>query len=441
MSLMNSLGTSLTIKGDDGFNFGALATTAVIAAVHDRRYNTVLGDSWLIHPTQKGEQVAQVLSGAGFTTMVNFLKPKRFEGDLYAVVDMTTSEKESKCNCIANVEQRNGMLIVSLIAGSPEDAKKALAFFKEQFKKWTPPRVETEPKSHVNFWMMGPHGPTSNTRLLDVTTWPSIKTNYPTNVGNALEQLVNHKADKSGQIVMLHGDPGVGKTWLLRALAWEWQPWCTMHYIMDAGELLNGSPAYMTQLLFAQGGPDGRNILRNALMEDEDEGEGENGEEKSDEELLKQALDTEQKTKALFGSERWRLIILEDTGELLTMDAAARTGGGLGRLLNAADGMLGQGSRVLFLITTNEPLEKIHPAVARPGRALANIHFDRFPRKEAQEWVEKNGGDPKKVDKDLSLAEMYAVVGGKPGVTQVVAEADKKSLGFKAGANLAGMVK
>ncbi len=54
--------------------------------------------------------------------------------------------------------------------------------------------------------------------------------------------------------------------------------------------------------------------------------------------------------------ERWRMLVLEDTGELLSIDAKERAGRGLSRLLNAVDGLLGQGSRVLLLITTNEEL-------------------------------------------------------------------------------------
>ena len=71
----------------------------------------------------------------------------------------------------------------------------------------------------------------------------------------------------------------------------------------------------------------------------------------------------------------WKLVILEDTGELLTADASARTGHALSRLLNITDGMLGQGSKTLFLITTNEPLESFHEAVARPGRCASQVEF------------------------------------------------------------------
>ena len=71
----------------------------------------------------------------------------------------------------------------------------------------------------------------------------------------------------------------------------------------------------------------------------------------------------------------WRLLVLEDTGELLTPDAKTVIGQGLSRFLNVVDGLIGQGLRVLVLVTTNEEIRKLHPAVARPGRCAANVSF------------------------------------------------------------------
>ena len=80
--------------------------------------------------------------------------------------------------------------------------------------------------------------------------------------------------------------------------------------------------------------------------------------------------------------------ILEDTGELLAADAKERTGQGLSRLLNVVDGLIGQGLRVLVLVTTNETLRSLHPAVSRPGRCASQIEFAAFTADEAAEWLE-----------------------------------------------------
>lgn len=74
----------------------------------------------------------------------------------------------------------------------------------------------------------------------------------------------------------------------------------------------------------------------------------------------------------------------------------------MGRLLNLADGLLGQGLRCLFLITTNEQLGRIHPAVVRPGRCLAQVEFGPLPASQAARLL----GRPVAVP--MTLAEVMA---------------------------------
>ena len=147
-----------------------------------------------------------------------------------------------------------------------------------------------------------------------------------------------------GRLLLWHGIPGTGKTYALRALGWEWRTWCDFHYVTDPETFFGSSPAYMLDVL---------------LGEDDDDDEG----------------------------GRWRLLILEDTGELLAADAKERTGQGLSRLLNVVDGLIGQGLRVLVLVTTNETLRSLHPAVSRPGRCASQIEFGAFAAEEAAEWL------------------------------------------------------
>jgi hypothetical protein len=112
---------------------------------------------------------------------------------------------------------------------------------------------------------------------------------------------------------------------------------------------------------------------------------------------------------------RWRVLILEDTGELLSMDAKERAGQGLSRLLNAVDGLLGQDSRLLLLITTNEELGALHAAVTRPGRCASQIEFLPLSSKEAALWLPshadlRNGMAPKG---PRTIAELYASLEGR----------------------------
>jgi ATP-dependent 26S proteasome regulatory subunit len=106
----------------------------------------------------------------------------------------------------------------------------------------------------------------------------------------------------------------------------------------------------------------------------------------------------------------WRLLVLEDTGELLATDAKLRTGQGLSRLLNVVDGLIGQGLRVLVLVTTNEEVGSLNPAVARPGRCAATVAFTEFDPAEATEWLARSGAGA--VNDAKTLAELFALSSG-----------------------------
>ena len=41
----------------------------------------------------------------------------------------------------------------------------------------------------------------------------------------------------------------------------------------------------------------------------------------------------------------------------------------------------------MILITTNEDLGKLNPAIMRPGRCASEIEFSRFTPEEANRWL------------------------------------------------------
>ena len=108
----------------------------------------------------------------------------------------------------------------------------------------------------------------------------------------------------------------------------------------------------------------------------------------------------------------WRLLVLEDTGELLTPDAKSVIGQGLSRFLNVVDGLIGQGLRVLVLVTTNEEIKALHPAVARPGRAAANIEFTPLSGDEAAAWLQGRQ-ITESPHRERTLATLYAMLEGR----------------------------
>jgi hypothetical protein len=82
--------------------------------------------------------------------------------------------------------------------------------------------------------------------------------------------------------------------------------------------------------------------------------------------------------------------------------------------------LIGQGLRILVLVTTNEPLKALHPAVARPGRCAANIEFGRLSAEEAADWLQDHG-EAEPVGEPTLLADLYATVEGREPVSAAFA--------------------
>ena len=82
---------------------------------------------------------------------------------------------------------------------------------------------------------------------------------------------------------------------------------------------------------------------------------------------------------------------------------------------------------MLVLVTTNEPIRKLHPAVARPGRCAANIAFDSLTPDEASTWLAEHGATDG-TGTAMTLAELYARAAGRdPSKTRLVSFADENS--------------
>jgi len=111
----------------------------------------------------------------------------------------------------------------------------------------------------------------------------------------------------------------------------------------------------------------------------------------------------------------WRLVVVEDVDELLRADARAVSGQALSRLLNLTDGMIGQGLNLALLLTTNEPVGQLHPAVTRPGRCLAEVTFTELSAPEAAAWL---GAGHVRPERPVTLAELYALRGDVPSTTR-----------------------
>ena len=253
------------------------------------------------------------------------------------------------------------------VAGSRDEAVAIEAKVKDLL-----PEATLKTRVQVNFWYWASmRGFAARLkRLLVVPTWDEIAGNYPVSTRELLGSLIRDGVEpSSGQLLLWFGEPGSGKTYALRALLREWRDKFSLHYISD------------TDSFFANG----EYMLSVMLNEDEDQ---------------------------------WKLFILEDAGEFLVPDARQQMGQGLSRLLNASDGLIGQGLKSMFLITTNEPTSRLHPAVSRPGRCAAQIEFNSFAPDEAGEWLQSRGAEVADLPGELRLADLYSRLRGENRTTR-----------------------
>jgi hypothetical protein len=270
-------------------------------------------------------------------------------------------------------------------------------------KLFPPPDPSSSHEVPVTFWMYTPQGPRPSWRPIAVPAWDEIETNYAMGTRNQLAALMSDfQPARGGQLVLWHGEAGTGKTFALRALAWEWREWCQIHYIVDPDSFFGEHADYLMSVLLEPPFPMmvggerfGPSVAVGTFHEEYD-------------------MDEEEDDRL------WRLLVMEDTGELLSADARERTGQGLSRFLNVVDGLIGQGLRVIVLVTTNEEIKKLHPAVARPGRCAANVMFDALSREEASEWLSVHGVDEESRGA-RTLASLYAQAEGRdPSETVLV---------------------
>ena len=281
-------------------------------------------------------------------------------------LDLEVSLVRLRWGPVALLQSLHGAVTVHLAAKDGEALDRAEAEIRAALRPVDPPYE----KVGITFWAGGAGGPDWAHREITAPTWSELEDNHAAATGTALAPLMGATEPGTGRLVLWHGMPGTGKTHAVRALVREWREWCIPHFITDPEVFLGGG---------------GKGYVLDVLGR----------------------LDPDPKR-----DREWRLVILEDAGELLAADARARTGQALSRLLNVTDGLLGQGLNAIVLVTTNEPLAKLHPAVQRPGRCWADVEFLPLSAQEASAWLGANGTDAV-VTSPAPIAELYALRDGR----------------------------
>lgn len=216
------------------------------------------------------------------------------------------------------------------------------------------------------FWTEGRHGPIGVQRILTVPTWADTAHNYPASTRQGLAPVMADldTTAMGGRLMLWHGRPGTGKTSAIRALAREHAGVARVDVILEPEAFLGRGAGLLT-----------------AVLDGDDDA----------------------------GSEKWRILVFEDADELIAVDAKERAGQSLSRLLNLADGLFGQGFKVLALVTTNEPMTAFHPAATRAGRCGSLVDFASFGPAEAAEWLATAPTAAPPLTGRVTLAELYAI--------------------------------
>lgn len=272
--------------------------------------------------------------------------------------------------CVARILIGRGTVDIVVAAKTESEANVVKGRIAELLK---PPKQDPS-QVPITFWSESGGGGSRAHRKIECPGWADLSSGYDQEAAACMGRLVNIKEPDAGRLILWFGPPGTGKTHAIKALARHWQDWCACHLVTDPERFLESSQYAMDVLT---------------------------------------SRDPE------FGMSRdWNLVVLEDSGELLRNDAREKTGQALSRLLNLTDGLLGQGLNALVLITTNEPVGRLHPAVTRPGRCLEKAEFGALPVAQANDWL-KAAGSNHRVTGTVTLASLFALVNDQADPGQI----------------------
>lgn len=198
-------------------------------------------------------------------------------------------------------------------------------------------------------------------------------------------KLIERFRSDSKGLVLLHGDPGTGKTYYIRNLLKD---------LIAMGKQVIYFPPNMVGHLVS---PEIMTFLSSTVMDMAEEGKS-------------------------------CVLLLEDAEPLLASRAEGRSDG-ITNLLNITDGLLNDMLSIQVIATFNTEMRNIDSALLRPERLIARKEFKKLKKEDAQKLADSLNLDIR-CEKDMTLAEIYSERQQKDILIHEYDAPERKQIGF-----------